>query len=257
MKAKDNTTYAVIRNEKVTFLFTKAAMAEWNENDIHAIEVPKNLLNKVQIGTEYKDGQFVIIKMVKTKPNKIHAMLDNENRLSYVFRDTDKPEYKSDDNVVIVQDEQAPEIQVGDLYNAQTKQFETSLEYVRFLYKDECDKLFEGIFDSVCGERVPTTEMISWQLQEAEARAYMVHKESAQVPYIAVMAQTQGRDLEEFATKIIEKADKYRQASSFIIGYRQKVLKDLESAEDIVSLRKARFNVEFVLNGLGINPQQQ
>ena len=100
------------------------------------------------------------------------------------------------------------------------------------------------------GENTPLSEMISWETQEKEAKAYLANNDVAQAPNIVIMATTQGRDISEFANKIIEKAQKYRMASSFLIGYRQKVIKTLESASDVISLRNAKFDKDFALQHL-------
>lgn len=50
--------------------------------------------------------------------------------------------------------------------------------------------------------------------------------------------------------EILEKATKYRMASSFLIGYRQKVIRALETASDVASLRNAKFDKDFVLQEL-------
>lgn len=39
-------------------------------------------------------------------------------------------------------------------------------------------------------------------------------------------------------------------ASSFLIGYRQKVIRALESASDVTSLRDAQFDKDYVLQHL-------
>lgn len=56
MKAKANTTYAIINNNTVTQLFTRADMPEWNEEFINAVALTNKQKSWVKIGTPYDEA---------------------------------------------------------------------------------------------------------------------------------------------------------------------------------------------------------
>ena len=250
MRAEANKTYANIINNKVSWIFTINELKEWNENDLKVVEIPKDKLDKVSVGTEYADDFVIETPAIPTKENTTYAMLDKNNKLLYFFDSNSKKEYKQEDNVVEVDASDCFATQIGDTYDMKTKSFDIDLEHARNLYINEANTAYNATILAIMGEDTPLTEMISWETQEKEARAFLETKDETQAQSIILMAKTQGRDITEFANKIIEKAVKYRTASSFLIGYRQKVIKDLESAKDILGLKNAKFNMEFALQTL-------
>ena len=250
MKAKANTTYANIAGNIVTWIFTKKDMSEWNENDLNIVEIPKDLLSKVSVGTEYRDNNFIINELIQTNENTTYGVLDSNNRLLYSFTKAQRENYNSNEKVVVIPSIQVLEVKEGDLYNEANSSFELDLEYVKSLYMKLANDSYNGVINIVMGEDTPLTEIVSWETQEREAKAFLETNDLTQASSIAVMAQTQGRDITEFANKIIEKAQNYRTASSFLIGYRQKIIKALESATDIEAIRLAKFDNDYVLQTL-------
>ena len=249
MIAKDDTTYANIVGNKVVWIFTKNDMPEWNENDLHVVSIPKKLLGKVKVGTEYIND-FVIKKEIATKDNVLYGVLGENNELLYSFTKEQREFYNDDEKVVIIPAKEALEVCEGNIYDENAKSFLLDLEHVRNLYMKLANESYNAVINIIMGEDTPLSEMISWETQEKEAKAYLANNDVAQAPNIVIMATTQGRDISEFANKIIEKAQKYRMASSFLIGYRQKVIKALESASDVTSLRNAKFDKDYVLQHL-------
>lgn len=250
MIAKDDTTYANIVGNKVVWIFTKNDMPEWNENDLHVVSIPKKLLGKVKVGTEYINDNFVIKKEIATKDDVLYGVLGENNELLYSFTKEQREFYNDDEKVVIIPAKEALEVCEGNIYDENAKSFLLDLEHVRNLYMKLANESYNAVINIIMGEDTPLSEMISWETQEKEAKAYLANNDVAQAPNIVIMATTQGRDISEFANKIIEKAQKYRMASSFLIGYRQKVIKDLESASDVTSLRNAKFDKDYVLQHL-------
>lgn len=250
MIAKDDTTYANIVGNKVVWIFTKNDMPEWNENDLHVVSIPKKLLGKVKVGTEYINDNFVIKKEIATKDNVLYGVLGENNELLYSFTKEQREFYNDDEKVVIIPAKEALEVCEGNIYDENAKSFLLDLEHVRNLYMKLANESYNAVINIIMGEDTPLSEMISWETQEKEAKAYLANNDVAQAPNIVIMATTQGRDISEFANKIIEKAQKYRMASSFLIGYRQKVIKALESASDVTSLRNAKFDKDYVLQHL-------
>lgn len=250
MIAKDDTTYANIVGNKVVWIFTKNDIPEWNENDLHVVSIPKKLLGKVKVGTEYINDNFVIKKEIVTKDDVLYGVLGENNELLYSFTKEQREFYNDDEKVVIIPAKEALEVCEGNIYDENAKSFLLDLEHVRNLYMKLANESYNAVINIIMGEDTPLSEMISWETQEKEAKAYLANNDVAQAPNIVIMATTQGRDISEFANKIIEKAQKYRMASSFLIGYRQKVIKALESASDVTSLRNAKFDKDYVLQHL-------
>lgn len=250
MIAKDDTTYANIVGNKVVWIFTKNDMPQWNEEDLNVVSIPKRLLGKVKVGTEYINNDFVIKKEIATKDNAVYAVLGENNEFLYSFTKQDRGSYNDDEKVVIISTKEALEVCHGNIYDENAKSFVLDVEYVRSLYIKLANESYNAVIHIIMGEDTPLSEMISWETQEKEAKAYIESNDVAQAPSIALMATTQGRDISEFAHKILEKATKYRMASSFLIGYRQKVIRALETASDVASLRNAKFDKDFVLQEL-------
>lgn len=257
MKAIEGKTYANIIDSKVAYIFTKENLAEWNENDLQVVEIPKDLLDKVKVGIQYVDSKFIIIEYIPTKENTLYALLDKDNKFQYTFTSAEKKEYEKDSNVIETTRDVIKEVQVGDVYDKAKKTFNVDIEYVKTIYIKEANSLYDTIINTIAGEQTPLSEMISWETQEKEAKEYLTSKDISKASSIALMAKTRGVPLDIFANKIVEKATKYRNASSFLIGYRQKVIQDLESSKDVESLRKARFNSEFVMQTLTKDSKSQ
>lgn len=85
----------------------------------------------------------------------------------------------------------------------------------------------------------PDSEMLTWERQESEAKAYQASKNPSDAPLLAKLAENRGVSLEVFANKVIEKSTLYREVSSKLIGKRQaledrvKVATSLEEIEAI------------------------
>lgn len=250
MEAKDGITYANIINNEVSYIFTKKELSVWNDNDLKVVEIPKDLIAKVKVGTKYENNNFVIPEVIESKDGVTYAMLDSKNALLYTFTKESKSEYDKKDNVVEIDSKIINEIKSGDIYDKNKKTFNIDIEYVRSKYLDSINQGYEAAIQMILGEDTPLSEMISWETQEKEAKAFLESKDSKVAPSISVMANTRGVPLDIFANKIIEKANKYRAASSFLIGYRQKLISSLESSKDLESIRKCVFDYEFVTKSL-------
>lgn len=75
----------------------------------------------------------------------------------------------------------------------------------------------------------PDRELLTFDKQEAEARAYLSDPSSATTPILTAIAQGRGIPVDELAQKIIAKADAFALASGALIGQRQWYEDALES----------------------------
>lgn len=75
----------------------------------------------------------------------------------------------------------------------------------------------------------PDRELLTFDKQEAEARAYLSDPSSATTPILTAIAQGRDIPVEELAQKIIAKADAFALASGALIGQRQWYEDALES----------------------------
>ena len=81
----------------------------------------------------------------------------------------------------------------------------------------------------------PSSELLTFDKQEAEARALLADPEAA-TPFLTPLAAARGLETEELARKVIAKADAFTTASGHVIGLRQKDedrLKAAQSVEDV------------------------
>lgn len=84
----------------------------------------------------------------------------------------------------------------------------------------------------------PSTELLTFDKQEAEARALLADPE-ASTPFLTPLAAARGLETEELARKVIAKADAFTTASGHVIGLRQKDedrLKAAQSVEDVTAI---------------------
>ena len=81
----------------------------------------------------------------------------------------------------------------------------------------------------------PESELLTFDKQEAEARALLADPEAV-TPFLTPLAAARGMETEELARKVIAKADAFTTASGHVIGLRQKDedrLKAAQSVEDV------------------------
>ena len=84
----------------------------------------------------------------------------------------------------------------------------------------------------------PESELLTFDKQEAEARALLADPEAV-TPFLTPLAAARGMETEELARKVIAKADAFTTASGHVIGLRQKDedrLKAAQTVEDVVAI---------------------
>lgn len=98
----------------------------------------------------------------------------------------------------------------------------------------------------------PDRELLTFDKQEAEARAYLSDPSSATTPILTAIAQGRGIPVDELAQKIIAKADAFALASGVLIGQRQWYEDALESlGQDATTAQIEDITVSYSLPGAG------
>ena len=84
----------------------------------------------------------------------------------------------------------------------------------------------------------PASELLTFDKQEAEARALLADPEAV-TPFLTPLAAARGMETEALARKVIAKADAFTTASGHVIGLRQKDedrLKAAQTVEDVAAI---------------------
>ena len=95
------------------------------------------------------------------------------------------------------------------------------LDYVNFCFEQECS--------AVKGEYIPNDELLTWNLQEAEAKAFSANAQAA-TPLLSTLAKARGLELGALCSKVLEKSTLYSQAVALLVGNRQALQDKIEAA---------------------------
>lgn len=83
----------------------------------------------------------------------------------------------------------------------------------------------------------PTSERLSWDKQEQEARAYMADK-SAETPLLSVIASERGITRQVLVAKVMAKSAAFTALSGRVFGLRQKYESRIQAATTLTELRE-------------------
>ena len=111
----------------------------------------------------------------------------------------------------------------------------TELKAIKLI---EINNAYETAILSVQREHIPQTEMLSFEIQERESKAYKDsgYTDTSLCPFMQSIATARGVDLKALCDKAIEKAALYRQASGMLIGKRQGLqdrIEQIQTKEDL------------------------
>ena len=114
----------------------------------------------------------------------------------------------------------------------------TELKAIKLL---EINNAYETAILSVQREHIPQTEMLSFETQERESKAYKDsgYTDTSLCPFMQSIATARGVDLKALCDKALEKATLYRQASGMLIGKRQGLqdrIEQIQTKEDLESI---------------------
>lgn len=94
----------------------------------------------------------------------------------------------------------------------------------------------------------PERELLTFDKQEAEARAYQADS-GASVPLLTSLAAGRGISVADLAGRVIAKADAFTTASGWLIGQRQRLEDTLDACETVEAVRAIEVN--YSLPGAG------
>ena len=105
----------------------------------------------------------------------------------------------------------------------------------------EINNAYETAILAMQREHIPQTEMLSFETQERECKAYKDsgYTDTSLCPFMQSIATARGVDLKALCDKALEKATLYRQASGMLIGKRQGLqdrIEQIQTKEDLESI---------------------
>ncbi|EOI5271907.1 hypothetical protein ACMTLN_001551 [Campylobacter coli] len=115
---------------------------------------------------------------------------------------------------------------------------EELLDEMKAIKLIEINKDYEKAILKVQTEYIPQTEMLSFETQERESKAYKNsnYQDTSTCPFMQAIAAARGMDLRTLCDKAIEKATLYRQASGSLIGKRQGLQDRIELVQSLDEL---------------------
>lgn len=102
------------------------------------------------------------------------------------------------------------------------------LDTIKKAKRVEVNSKFETAVNSVTAG-YPSSELLTFDKQETEARAYVANN-TAPTPMLSALAAARGMALSELVTRVIVKADAFEVAVGNLVGQRQKYEDTLEAA---------------------------
>ena len=106
----------------------------------------------------------------------------------------------------------------------------TELKSIKLI---ESNNAYETAILSAQREHIPQTEMLSFETQERESKAYKDsgYTDTSLCPFMQSIANARRVDLKTLCDKALEKATLYRQASGMLIGKRQGLQDRIEQVQ--------------------------
>lgn len=103
-----------------------------------------------------------------------------------------------------------------------------SLEEVKAAKLSEVNAAYDEAVSAMVST-YPSTELLTFDKQESEARAWLSNS-SAETPLVNALAAGRGMDKGELVSRIITKADAFAVATGYLTGQRQRYEDQLEAA---------------------------
>ena len=117
----------------------------------------------------------------------------------------------------------------------------TELKAIKLI---EINNAYEKAILSIQKEHIPQTEMLSFETQERESKAYKDsgYTDTSLCPFMQSIANVRGVDLKTLCGKALHKATLYRQATSMLIGKRQGLQDKIEQVQTKEDLEGISWN---------------
>lgn len=117
----------------------------------------------------------------------------------------------------------------------------TELKAIKLI---EINNAYEKAILSIQKEHIPQTEMLSFETQERESKAYKDsgYTDTSLCPFMQSIANSRGVDLKTLCGKTLHKATLYRQATSMLIGKRQGLQDKIEQVQTKEDLEGISWN---------------
>ena len=117
----------------------------------------------------------------------------------------------------------------------------TELKAIKLI---EINNAYEKAILSIQKEHIPQTEMLSFETQERESKAYKDsgYTDTSLCPFMQSIANVRGVDLKTLCDKALHKATLYRQATSMLIGKRQGLQDKIEQVQTKEDLEGISWN---------------
>lgn len=176
---------------------------------------------------------------MKAQEGKTYALIQNA-QVAQIFTKNELSEWNEQDLEVkeLTTDELAW-VKVGTQVDSLTRAFiKPDLSAQKREKLQEININFEYECDSIKGEYIPSDELLTWSVQESEARAYLASKVVSSCPLLAALAQARGINLDSLCQKVLEKSAKYSTAIALLVGNRQMLQDKIQKAKNEQELAK-------------------
>ena len=178
--------------------------------------------------------------MAKAKENTLYAIIIN-GEVSQIFNGNDMKEWdESSIHAVEIPKDKEDEIAIGTKFDTLTNTFkELSLEEAKANLLSLINFFFEREIGYLQGD-VTQGEVDTWSEQLREAKEYNQNPK-ATLPLLTQIAKERNMDIKTLASKIITKNTEHNEKKGKLIGYRQKLEKEIQSVKDLESLKKIQY----------------
>lgn len=181
---------------------------------------------------------------MKAKEGKKYALVSQGDfTVTDIFTIDDLKQWDENSILMIeLSKEQEKWVKIGTNYDIATQALikpdlselkNKKLDYINMCFERECQ--------TIKGEYTPSDEILTWQEQESEAKAFLSGNDATKAPMLNILAQKRGIHLKALATKVLEKSNLYRQAISLLVGHRQQLQDLVENAQNEKELDKIKY----------------
>ncbi len=101
-----------------------------------------------------------------------------------------------------------------------------------------CDAILQTLTSTY-----PASELLTFDKQETEARAYLADSSTTPTPLLTALAAGRGITLADLAGRVMAKADAFAAASGYVIGQRQGLEDQLDAAQTVEAVRAIAVNI--------------